>query len=84
VGFAAETQNVEQYALGKLVRKNLDLIAANNVSESGQGFNSDDNAITLYSANDKTEIPLASKSLVAKKLVALVNNHYLAKQTKRQ
>jgi phosphopantothenoylcysteine decarboxylase/phosphopantothenate--cysteine ligase len=84
VGFAAETQNVEQYALGKLVRKNLDLIAANNVSGSGQGFNSDDNAITLYSANDKTEIPLASKSLVAKKLVALVNHYYLAKQTKSQ
>ena len=84
VGFAAETQNIEQYALGKLVRKNLDLIAANNVSESGQGFNSDDNAITLYSANDKTQIPLASKSLVAKKLVALVNHYYLAKQTKSQ
>ncbi len=84
VGFAAETQNVEQYALGKLVRKNLDLIAANNVSELGQGFNSDANAITLYSANDKTEIPLTSKSLVAKKLVALINKHYIAKQTKSQ
>jgi phosphopantothenoylcysteine decarboxylase/phosphopantothenate--cysteine ligase len=44
VGFAAETQNVEHYARGKLMRKNLDLIAANDVAKAGQGFNSDDNA----------------------------------------
>ena len=84
VGFAAETENLEQYARGKLVRKNLDLIAANNVATSGQGFNSDNNALTLFSAIDKTEIPLASKQLVAEKLVVLINQHYLAKtdQTK--
>ncbi|RHW76389.1 bifunctional phosphopantothenoylcysteine decarboxylase/phosphopantothenate--cysteine ligase CoaBC [Colwellia sp. RSH04] len=76
VGFAAETQNVEQYARGKLMRKNLDLIAANNVAKAGQGFNSDDNALTLYSAVDKTEIPLASKQNVAKQLVSLINEHY--------
>lgn len=79
VGFAAETQNVEQYARGKLVRKNLDLIAANDVAKSGQGFNSDDNALMLYSAIDKTEIPLANKQIIAQKLVALINQHYLAK-----
>jgi len=76
VGFAAETQNVEQYARGKLMRKNLDLIAANDVAKAGQGFNSDDNALTLFSAVDKTEIPLASKHIVAKKLVSLINEHY--------
>lgn len=76
VGFAAETQNVEQYARGKLMRKNLDLIAANNVAKAGQGFNSDNNALTLYSAVDKTEIPLASKQNVAKQLVSLINEHY--------
>ncbi|MBL4899767.1 MAG: bifunctional phosphopantothenoylcysteine decarboxylase/phosphopantothenate--cysteine ligase CoaBC [Colwellia sp.] len=80
VGFAAETQNVEHYARGKLMRKNLDLIAANDVAKSGQGFNSDDNALTLFSAIDKTEIPLANKQIVAKKLVSLINQHYLAKQ----
>jgi len=79
VGFAAETQNVEQYARGKLVRKNLDLIAANDVAKSGQGFNSDDNALMLYSAIDKTEIPLANKQIIAQKLVSLINQHYLAK-----
>jgi phosphopantothenoylcysteine decarboxylase/phosphopantothenate--cysteine ligase len=79
IGFAAETQNVEQYARGKLMRKNLDLIAANDVAKSGQGFNSDNNALTLFSAIDKTEIPLANKQIIAKKLVSLINQHYLAK-----
>ena len=80
VGFAAETQNIEQYARGKLIRKNLDLIAANDVAKSGQGFNSDENAIMLYSAIDQIEIPLANKRIVAQKLVVLINQHFLAKQ----
>ncbi|WP_448556404.1 bifunctional phosphopantothenoylcysteine decarboxylase/phosphopantothenate--cysteine ligase CoaBC [Thalassotalea montiporae] len=73
VGFAAETQDVEQYARGKLQRKNLDLIAANNVSVAGQGFNSDDNALTVFSATDKTELSLASKTQLAKDLVAIIS-----------
>lgn len=76
VGFAAETQNVEEYARGKLISKNLNLIAANNVAKSGQGFNSDDNALTLYSAIDQTEIPLENKQIIAQKLVSLINQHY--------
>ncbi|MBU2892054.1 bifunctional phosphopantothenoylcysteine decarboxylase/phosphopantothenate--cysteine ligase CoaBC [Colwellia sp. D2M02] len=79
VGFAAETQNVEQYARGKLMRKNLDLIAANDVAKARQGFNSDDNALTLFSAIDKTELPLTSKQNIAKQLVSLINQHYQAK-----
>ncbi len=79
VGFAAETQNVEHYARGKLVRKNLDLIAANDVAKPGQGFNTDDNALTLFSAIDKTEIPLANKQIIAKQLVSLINQHYQQK-----
>ena len=81
VGFAAETQNIEEYARGKLMRKNLDLIAANDVAKSGQGFNSDDNALMLYSAIDKIDIPLANKQIVAQKLVSLINQYYLAKQS---
>ncbi|MCP4984601.1 MAG: bifunctional phosphopantothenoylcysteine decarboxylase/phosphopantothenate--cysteine ligase CoaBC [Colwellia sp.] len=81
VGFAAETQNVEHYARGKLMRKSLDLIAANDVAKAGQGFNSDDNALTLYSSIDKIELPLANKQVIAKQLVSLVNQHYLAKNT---
>ncbi|WP_057179286.1 MULTISPECIES: bifunctional phosphopantothenoylcysteine decarboxylase/phosphopantothenate--cysteine ligase CoaBC [Colwellia] len=82
VGFAAETQNIAHYARGKLKRKNLDLIAANDVAKAGQGFNSDDNALTLYSAFDEIEIPLANKQVIATKLVSLINQHYLAKSTK--
>ena len=48
VGFAAETVDVEQYALDKLRRKRLDMIAANDVSRAGQGFNADDNALTVF------------------------------------
>lgn len=48
VGFAAETQNVETYAKSKLERKNLDVIVANDVSDQNIGFNSEQNAVTVY------------------------------------
>ena len=76
VGFAAETQDVEQYARGKLTRKNLDMIAANNVALQGQGFNSDDNALTVFTANDEKVLPLASKAELAKQLVQLIHEKF--------
>jgi len=76
VGFAAETQDVETYARGKLQRKKLDLIAANNVSVAGQGFNSDNNALTLYWDGGKLDLPLSSKEMLAKQLVVEILNHY--------
>jgi phosphopantothenoylcysteine decarboxylase / phosphopantothenate---cysteine ligase len=76
VGFAAETQDIERYAKDKLQRKNLDLIAANDVSSRELGFNSDKNALTVYSANSATPIALASKTQVAAQLVALIAEHY--------
>ena len=79
VGFAAETQDVEHYALGKLKKKNLDMIAANNVALSGQGFNSDDNALTVFSSDNKTELPLASKQILAEQLVQLISQHHIEK-----
>lgn len=69
VGFAAETQDVEHYARDKLARKNLDMIAANNVATAGQGFNSDNNALTVFTANTETSLPLMSKQALAKRLV---------------
>lgn len=72
VGFAAETQDVEQYAVGKLKRKNLDMIAANDVSKAGQGFNSDDNALQVFTASHKVAIALAAKAQVAKQLVKII------------
>ncbi|MBA6378648.1 MULTISPECIES: bifunctional phosphopantothenoylcysteine decarboxylase/phosphopantothenate--cysteine ligase CoaBC [unclassified Colwellia] len=80
VGFAAETQDVAHYALDKLKRKNLDMIAANNVALSGQGFNSDDNALTVFSNKNKTELPLASKKILAEQLVQLISQHYVEKK----
>ena len=76
VGFAAETQDVEQYAKAKLARKGLDLIAANDVAKPGQGFNSDENALTVFSATQAISIELASKSDVAKKLIDIISSQY--------
>ena len=64
VGFAAETVDVEQYALDKLRRKRLDMIAANDVSRAGQGFNADDNALTVFWQGGQAALPLADKERV--------------------
>lgn len=72
VGFAAETQDIEHYAKDKLIRKNLDLIAANDVANNDQGFNSDKNALTVFSRDEKFELPLATKEKIAQQLVALI------------
>lgn len=76
VGFAAETQDVEQYARGKLARKNLDMIAANNVAIQGQGFNSDDNALTVFTAETEKALPLSSKQQIAQQLVTYIDQCY--------
>ncbi len=66
VGFAAETDNVEHNAQEKLKRKNLDFIAANDVSRPGCGFAGDTNCVTLYCADGaKYDIPFGSKAEVA-------------------
>lgn len=72
VGFAAETQDVETYARGKLTKKNLDMICANDVSIAGQGFNSNNNALTVYWHDGKQELPLASKRELAQALMLLI------------
>ncbi|WP_371187984.1 bifunctional phosphopantothenoylcysteine decarboxylase/phosphopantothenate--cysteine ligase CoaBC [Thalassotalea maritima] len=73
VGFAAETRDVETYAKSKLQRKNLDMIAANDVAKAGQGFNSDDNALTAFWSSGQQQLPLTSKAELAKQLVTLIN-----------
>ncbi|CAQ77878.1 bifunctional phosphopantothenoylcysteine decarboxylase/phosphopantothenate--cysteine ligase CoaBC [Aliivibrio salmonicida] len=69
VGFAAETQEVEKYARGKLERKNLDMICANDVSIQGQGFNSDNNALHLYWKGGDKALPLTAKSELGKAIM---------------
>jgi phosphopantothenoylcysteine decarboxylase/phosphopantothenate--cysteine ligase len=66
VGFAAETSNLVDNARGKLQRKNLDLIVANDVSAPGVGFAHDTNAVTIVEATGTTiEVPLSDKHSIA-------------------
>ncbi len=74
VGFAAETQNLSQYAESKRRNKGLDMICANDVSRSDIGFNSDQNALSLYEASGITELPCASKLVIAEQLIAIIAN----------
>lgn len=69
VGFAAETENLSSNARGKLAKKNLDLIALNDVSRADAGFDVDTNALTLISARGETELPLLSKQEAAHRLL---------------
>lgn len=78
VGFAAETQNVADYAKDKLKRKNLDLICANDVS-GGQVFGQDQNALTLFGQTGEKNLPLADKSKLAESLVAEIVEQFYAK-----
>lgn len=72
VGFAAETEEVERHARGKLERKRLDMIAANRVGIAGSGFESDDNALTVYWPQGERALGPASKQQVAEALLDLV------------
>lgn len=69
VGFAAETEDVERHAREKLERKRLDLIAANRVGEPGVGFESEENAVTLYWRGGQRELGRAPKRVLATVLV---------------
>ncbi len=69
IGFAAETENLESYAMDKLRRKKCDLIAANDVTRSGAGFGSDTNIVSVYSPEGLVEhIPLSAKRRVAERI----------------
>ena len=74
VGFAAETQNVIGYAQGKLEKKKLDMIIANDVSVEGIGFNSDDNAVIVITPDTQTELAKASKRQLARNIISLIAN----------
>lgn len=72
VGFAAETDDVERYARDKLVRKKLDMIAANRVGAVDCGFDSERNALSVFWREGSAEIAVANKSDVARRLLALI------------
>ncbi len=78
VGFAAETQNVEDYAHKKMQSKNLDMIVANDVSRSDIGFNSDQNAVTVFSRHSQLSMAIAqsSKYNVATQIITQIAQQY--------
>jgi phosphopantothenoylcysteine decarboxylase/phosphopantothenate--cysteine ligase len=80
VGFAAETDSVEQYARQKLLKKNLDMIAANEVGHD-KVFEKDDNALLVLWRDGRRELPHAPKVALARDLVALIAERYKERPT---
>lgn len=75
VGFAAETQNLTDYAQDKLQRKNLDMICANDVS-GGQAFNTDENMLQLFWKTGGKTLSLKSKTDLARELATEIVARY--------
>jgi phosphopantothenoylcysteine decarboxylase/phosphopantothenate--cysteine ligase len=78
VGFAAETQDLEKYALDKMKQKNLDMIAANRVGGSTSGFDADFNQLEVFWPDGRQTIAHAGKPEVAKQLIDLIAERYTA------
>jgi phosphopantothenoylcysteine decarboxylase/phosphopantothenate--cysteine ligase len=76
VGFAAETWDLLSHARSKLERKQLDLIVANDVSQPGIGFNSDENAVTLVSRDAALPLLQTSKRQLASQLIRQIAELY--------
>ncbi len=73
VGFAAETENVENYAREKLAKKGMDLIVANQVSIPGIGFGSDQNQVVIYDAEGEVcRLPKMDKKSIAAQIISLI------------
>ncbi|MCA0893427.1 bifunctional phosphopantothenoylcysteine decarboxylase/phosphopantothenate--cysteine ligase CoaBC [Microbulbifer agarilyticus] len=72
VGFAAETEKVIEHAKGKLARKNLDMIVANDVSDPAGGFNSDRNQVVIIDNAGETPLPAALKTELAAELIGRI------------
>lgn len=68
-GFSMETQNMLENSRAKLEKKNLDMIVANNLKQSGAGFGTDTNIVTLITKEDEIQLEIMSKDDVAKKLL---------------
>ncbi len=77
VGFAAETERVKEYAIGKLNKKHLDMIIANRVGVD-RGFDCDDNSVDVYWQDGEKSFPVLAKTELAGHLVALIADRYEA------
>lgn len=76
VGFAAETDRVEEYARDKLMRKKLDMIAANHVGGTQGGFERAENALTVIWRDGRRELPMMDKTRLAHELAQLIAERY--------
>lgn len=73
IGFAAETENLEQHAMDKLKRKNCDLLVANDVTAEGAGFGAETNIVNIYDVNGLVDsLPLLAKDEVGMRIMELV------------
>ncbi len=77
VGFAAETENVRDYALGKLENKKLDMIVANQVGRD-RGFDQDENAVDVFWDGGEQSFGQAAKTELARDIIELVVTRYMA------
>ena len=77
VGFAAETEKVDEYARSKLEKKNLDMIIANRVGNDC-GFDRDDNTVSVFWGDGEKRFPKAQKSALARDLIELIAQRYYA------
>tara|TARA_S200000501_G_scaffold91685_1_gene85068 strand:- start:2407 stop:3603 length:1197 start_codon:yes stop_codon:yes gene_type:complete len=75
IGFAAETQNIIENAKKKLSEKNLDLIIANDVSDTTIGFDSDENEVYLITNKIEKKIDKVSKKKLSRNIVEFIANH---------
>ena len=71
VGFAAETENLREYALGKLEKKRLNMIIANRVGREC-GFDYDDNTVCVYTVDEHKSFPLTDKKALARELIEVI------------
>jgi len=83
VGFAAETESVEQNARAKLMRKNLDMIAANEVGDD-KAFDSDENQLIVLARGARYELGRAGKLALARGLVSLIASELAARADRSQ
>ena len=75
VGFAAETEQMREYALGKLENKKLDMIVANQVG-ADCGFDRDDNSVDVFWHGGEQSFPITAKSELASQLILLIADRY--------
>jgi phosphopantothenoylcysteine decarboxylase/phosphopantothenate--cysteine ligase len=75
VGFAAETENLKEYALGKLEKKRLDMIIANRVGRDC-GFDYDENTVCVYTPDGHQSFPMAAKTELARSLIGVIAERY--------